>query len=40
MTHIINPTLEELVLIHRYLYYVQSTQLISDYEYDDIERKA
>lgn len=28
------------ILIHRYCYYVQCLELISDYEYDQLEAKA
>ena len=32
--------LERQVLAHRYLYYVKAEPIISDYEYDLIERRA
>jgi len=32
--------LENLVMAHRYMYYVKSTNVISDYEYDILEHKA
>ena len=32
--------LESLVLAHRYLYYVDCSPVISDYEYDVLEREA
>lgn len=32
--------IEKIVLAHRYLYYVESQPVISDYEYDVLERKA
>ncbi len=32
--------LEKLVLVHRYLYYVEANPIISDYEYDEIEKAA
>jgi NAD-dependent DNA ligase len=36
-----NPaTLENEVMAHRYLYYVQSCPVISDYAYDLLEAKA
>ncbi len=35
------PTeLETEVMAHRYLYYVEATPVISDYEYDQLESKA
>lgn len=33
-------TLEEEVLVHRYLYYVLASPVISDFEYDKLEQKA
>lgn len=33
-------TLERLVLAHRYLYYVKATPILSDYDYDMLERRA
>lgn len=35
-----HPDYEFLVLVHRYLYYVLSEPVISDYEYDAIEKEA
>lgn len=32
--------LETLIMAHRYLYYVGSDNVISDYEYDRLESKA
>lgn len=32
--------LEELLMAHRYLYYVLGDTVISDYEYDKLEREA
>lgn len=32
--------LEKLVLAHRYLYYVLDDPIISDFEYDKLEREA
>lgn len=32
--------LETTCLAHRYLYYVRATPVISDYEYDQLERRA
>jgi NAD-dependent DNA ligase len=32
--------LESLVMAHRYLYYVKSSPVISDYEFDKLESKA
>ena len=32
--------LEELVLIHRYLYYVMAEPVISDHSYDILEKQA
>ena len=32
--------LEHEVLVHRYLYYVEANPIVSDYEYDQIEREA
>lgn len=32
--------IEKIVLAHRYLYYVEAQPVISDYEYDVLERKA
>ena len=37
------PTPQELemqVMAHRYLYYVAATPVLTDYEYDVVERKA
>ena len=31
---------EKEILIHRYLYYVESSPVISDFEYDRLEREA
>lgn len=33
-------TKEELCLVHRYLYYVLNQPVISDYQYDELERLA
>lgn len=33
-------SLENTILAHRYLYYVKSTPVISDYEYDILEKEA
>ena len=33
-------TLEDLVMAHRYLYYVKCASVISDYDYDRLERVA
>ncbi len=35
-----NPNLEDLVMAHRYLYYVKSSPTISDYEFDQLEKQA
>jgi NAD-dependent DNA ligase len=32
--------IEDQCLVHRYLYYVKGRPIISDYEYDMLERKA
>lgn len=32
--------LEHEVLVHRYLYYVEAAPIVSDFEYDSIERQA
>lgn len=32
--------LEHEIMVHRYLYYVECQPVISDYEYDMLERKA
>jgi DNA ligase (NAD+) len=32
--------LEHEILVHRYLYYVEAQPVISDFEYDVLERKA
>jgi NAD-dependent DNA ligase len=34
------PLLEKTVLAHRYLYYVQSCSIISDFDYDALEKTA
>lgn len=36
----LNTSIENLVLAHRYLYYVENNPIISDYEYDILEKKA
>ena len=33
-------SIEDQCMVHRYLYYVKSNPIISDYEYDMLERKA
>lgn len=33
-------TLEQQVLVHRYRYYVMDDPVISDFEYDQLERQA
>lgn len=33
-------SVEDQCMVHRYLYYVKSTPIISDYEYDMLEKKA
>lgn len=33
-------SLEDQCMVHRYLYYVRSNPVISDYEYDMLEKKA
>ncbi len=33
-------TLEDLIMVHRYLYYVECCPVISDYEYDIMQRQA
>lgn len=33
-------SIEDQCLVHRYLYYVKARPIISDYEYDMLERKA
>jgi len=35
-----NPSIEDLLMAHRYLYYVIGANVLSDYEYDVIERHA
>ncbi len=32
--------MDNLIMAHRYLYYVKATPVISDFEYDKLERKA
>ena len=32
--------IESLIMAHRYLYYVETSPIISDYEYDMLERRA
>jgi NAD-dependent DNA ligase len=32
--------LEDEVMIHRYLYYIEYTPILQDYEFDMLERKA
>lgn len=36
----VEKQLEDQVLMHRYLYYVKDSPVISDYVYDQIERDA
>lgn len=33
-------TLEDLIMVHRFLYYVENSPVISDYEYDILQRQA
>jgi NAD-dependent DNA ligase len=35
-----NLSIEDQCMVHRFLYYVKSDPIISDYEYDMLERKA
>lgn len=36
----LSQAIEDSILVHRYLYYVECSPIISDYEYDVIERDA
>ena len=36
----LNQAIEDSILVHRYLYYVECAPIISDFEYDVIERDA
>ena len=40
MNTIAPEQLEHEIMVHRYLYYVECQPVISDYEYDILERKA
>ena len=35
-----NDTIEHEILVHRYLYYVEAAPIISDFAYDELERRA
>jgi NAD-dependent DNA ligase len=36
----IDKAIEDSILVHRYLYYVECNPIISDFEYDVVERDA